>query len=101
MSEKTRAELKEQIKIMNHNYQVIREMHEKGYQYSVSEIKRLQDDLERTRKALEIAVKALNKIANTDIKVIEKEPLYYARAMFSVTNNALGRIQDIEQKDVK
>lgn len=55
MSEKTRAELKEQIKIMNHNYQVIREMHERGYQYSVGEIKRLQDELERTRKALEIA----------------------------------------------
>ena len=53
MSEKTRAELKEQIKVMNHNYQVIREMHERGYQYSVSEIKRLQDELERTRKALE------------------------------------------------
>lgn len=41
MSEKTRAELKEQIKIMNHNYQVIKEMHEKGYQHSVGEIKRL------------------------------------------------------------
>lgn len=59
-----------------------------------------------TKKKLDIAVKALNKIANTDIKVIEKEPLYYARAMFSVTNNALNRIQDIEQikdndKDVK
>lgn len=61
MSEKTRAELKEQIKIMNHNYQTIKEMHERGYQYSVVEIKRLQDDLERTRKALEIAVDALKK----------------------------------------
>lgn len=50
-----------------------------------------------TKKKLDICVKALNKIANTDIKVIEKEPLYYARAMFSVTNNALARIQDIEQ----
>lgn len=54
-----------------------------------------------TKKKLNIAVNALNKIANTDIKVIEKEPLYYARAMFWVTNNALGRIQDIKQKDVK
>ena len=53
MSEKTRAELKEQIKIMNHNYQAIREMHEKGYQYSVGEIKRWQDELDSTRKALE------------------------------------------------
>ena len=53
MSEKTRAELKEQIKIMNHNYQVIKEMHERGYQYSVGEVKRLQDELERTREALE------------------------------------------------
>lgn len=53
MSEKTRAELKEQIKIMNHNYQTIKEMHERGYQYSVGEIKRLQDELELTRKALD------------------------------------------------
>ena len=50
-----------------------------------------------TKKKLDICIKALNKIANTDIKVIEREPLYYARAMFSVTNNALCRIQDIEQ----
>lgn len=50
-----------------------------------------------TKKKLDICVKALNKIANTDIKIIEKESRYYARAMFSVTNNALGRIQDIEQ----
>lgn len=62
MSEKTRAELKEQIKIMNHNYQVIREMHERGYQYSVSEIKRLQDELEKTRKALDVAVRAIETI---------------------------------------
>ena len=54
-----------------------------------------------TKNKLDICVKALNKIANTDIKVIEKEPLYYARAMFSVTNNALNRIQDIEQINQK
>lgn len=54
-----------------------------------------------TKKKLDICVKALNKIANTDIKVIERKPLYYARAMFSVTNNALGRIQDIEQINQK
>lgn len=64
-------------------------------------IGKLEAELDRTRKALDVAVNALNKIANTDIKVIEKEPLYYARAMFWVTNNALGRIQDIKQKDVK
>lgn len=61
----------------------------------------LLDLLADTKKKLDICVKALNKIANTDIKVIKKEPLYYARAIFSVTNNTLGRIQDIEQKDVK
>lgn len=61
MSEKTRAELKEQIKIMNRNYQTIKEMHEKGYQYSVSEIKRLQDELDRTRKALEQITDILEK----------------------------------------
>lgn len=61
----------------------------------------LWQELICTRKKLDICVKALNKIANTDIKVIEKEPRYYARAMFSVTNNALGRIQDTEQKDKK
>ena len=59
MSEKTRAELKEQIKIMNYNYQTIKEMHERGYQYSVGEVKRLQDELERTRKALDVAKDAL------------------------------------------
>jgi len=63
--------------------------------------KYLHEALNCTRKALDVAVNALNKIANTDIKVIEKEPLYYARAMFWVTNNALGCIQDIKQKDVK
>lgn len=49
-----------------------------------------------TKKKLDICMKALNKIANTDIKVIEREPSYYARAMFSVTNNALGRIQEVK-----
>ena len=62
MSDKTRAELKEQIKTLNHNYQVIREMHERGYQYSVGEIKRLQDELKCTRKALDVAKKWLMKI---------------------------------------
>ena len=52
-----------------------------------------------TKKKLDICIKALNKIANTDIKVIEREPRYYARAMFSVTNNALCRIQDIDQSN--
>lgn len=83
MSEKTRAELKEQIKIMNHNYQVIREMHEKGYQYSVSEIKRLQDELDRTRKALGIIKKEMSKEIMPD---------------FAVIHNALKMA---EQKDVK
>lgn len=62
---------------------------------------RLFEKLICTRKALDVAVDALNKIANTDIKIIEKEPLYYARAMFSVTNNALNRIRDIEQPEQK
>lgn len=66
MSEKTRAELKEQIKIMNHNYQVIREMHERGYQYSVGEIKRLQDELDRTRKALDVALGWLGQVATPE-----------------------------------
>ena len=61
------------------------------------ENEKLKQELADTKKKLDICVKALNKIANTDIKVIEKESRYYARAMFSVTNNALGRIQDIEQ----
>ena len=64
MSEKTRAELKEQIKIMNHNYQVIREMHEKGYQYSIGETKRLQDELERTRKALDKGMEHITGLNN-------------------------------------
>lgn len=61
----------------------------------------LGDEANKLQKKLDIAVKALNKIANTDIKVVEKEPLYYARAMFSVTNNALNRIQNIEQTNKK
>ena len=69
MSEKTRAELKEQIKIMNHNYQTIKEMHERGYQYSVGEIKRLQDELDRTRKALDVAVDALKEIKDGKVPV--------------------------------
>lgn len=75
-----------------------------SYQDRLNDCKKicnLNEELIRTRKALDAAMDALNKIANTDIKVIEKEPLYYARAMFSVTNNALGRIQNIKQKDVK
>lgn len=76
MSEKTRAELKEQIKIMNHNYQTIKEMHERGYQYSVVEIKRLQDDLELTRKALDRAKWWLHEIVEnhrfTPISTAEK-----------------------------
>lgn len=94
MSEKTRAELKEQIKIMNHNYQVIRKMHEKGYQYSVSEIKRLQDELERTRKALDVAVekaKALKELA--DIAGF---------SMFSAgCQDIIEQITALEQKDEK
>ena len=94
MSEKTRAELKEQIKIMNHNYQVIREMREKGYQYSVSEIKRLQDELDRTRKALDGAKKALNDIQFTD----DGNQIVDIR---SFAHHALEQITALEQKDVK
>ena len=64
MSDKTKAELKEQIKIMNDNYAAIKEMHERGYQYSVNEIKKLQTELERTRKALDVAVDALGYYAS-------------------------------------
>ena len=62
MSEKTKAELKEQIKIMNHNYQTIKEMHDRGYRYSVSEIEKLKQELETVRKALDVAVEELTKI---------------------------------------
>ena len=91
MSEKTRAELKEQIKIMNHNYQAIREMHERGYQYSVAEIKRLQDELDRTRKALDVAVDAL-KYANKCLK---------GGCVDWITHidKALEQITALEQKD--
>ena len=94
MSEKTRAELKEQIKIMNHNYQVIREMHEKGYQYSIGEIKRLQDELERTRKALDSAKEALNDIQFTDDgnRIVD---------IRSFAHHVLEQITALEQKDVK
>ena len=111
MSEKTRAELKEQIKIMNHNYRVIREMHERGYQYSVGEIKRLQDELDRTRKALGVAVDALKDIDDT--RNVVKENLYasYGKSLNSgivfcwttpdEIHNALEQITALEQKDVK
>lgn len=91
MSEKTRAELKEQIKIMNHNYQVIREMHERSYQYSVGEIKRLQDELERTRKALEIAVDG--------IKYMRNNCLEYAADYMDKADEILEQITALEQKD--
>ena len=90
MSEKTRAELKEQIKIMNHNYQVIREMHERGYQYSVGEIKRLQDELERTRKALDKAKWWLHEIVESR----RCTPI-------STAEMALKEITALEQKDAK
>lgn len=93
MSEKTRAELKEQIKIMNHNYQVIREMHEKGYQYSVSEIKRLQDELERTRKALDVAKERLK---NT---ILDAEMFATPEYLASRAKETLAEITALEQKD--
>lgn len=94
MSEKTRAELKEQIKIMNHNYQVIKEMHEKGYQYSVGEVKRLQDELERTRKALDVALDWLGQVATP-----EKCDDDLCREF---TKRKLAEIKiALEQKDVK
>ena len=95
-SEKTRAELKEQIKIMNHNYQVIKEMHEKGYQYSVGEIKRLQDELERTRKALEIAKDALNEYEDRDSYDCNGD---WCGCEHSTAHEALEQITALEQKE--
>lgn len=103
MSEKTREELKEQIKIMNHNYQVIREMHEKGYQYSVGETKRLQDELERTRKALDVLLFTINRLENQNYKDCAWH-LRLAIAKIKATgiaNKALEQITTLEQKDAK
>ncbi|MFQ6704285.1 MAG: hypothetical protein ACLRFP_04370 [Alphaproteobacteria bacterium] len=97
MSEKTRAELKEQINIMNHNYQVIKEMREKGYQYSIGEVKRLQDELERTRKALDVAVDAIDKILVLDSGKFIQEPA----EMWKIAKSAKDKITALEQKDVK
>lgn len=105
MSEKTRAELKEQIKIMNHNYQVIKEMHEKGYQYSVSEIKRLQDELDCTRKALDITVSQLKKTSDYIEDCRYQETNYFlvdskdVSIILDETNDALEQITALEQKD--
>lgn len=108
MSEKTRAELKEQIKIMNHNYQVIREMHKRGYQYSIGEIKRLQDELERTRKALDVAVDALKEIDKTrsvaNHKIGTQDKTLNSGIVFCWTtpdeiHNALEQITALEQKE--
>lgn len=91
MSDKTRAELKEQIKIINHNYQALKEMHERGYQYSVGEIKRLQDELEHTRKALDKAIWWLNEIVEN-----------HRCTPISTAEMALTEIKQItETKDVK
>lgn len=86
MSEKTRAELKEQIKIMKHNYQTIKEMHERGYQYSVGEIKRLQAELECTHKVLDKSMEHITglnnmieswyKLLQSDIDDIDTETKY-------------------------
>lgn len=48
----TKAELVEQIKTMNHNYQVLHEQHERGYTYSINTIRDLESKLEIARKAL-------------------------------------------------
>ena len=93
MSEKTREELKEQIKIMNHNYQVIKEMHERGYKYSVGEIKRLQAELERTRKALDVAKERLK---NT---ILDAEILATPEYLASRAKETLAEITALEQKD--
>ena len=90
MSEKTRAELKEQIKVLNHNYQVIKEMHERGYQYSIGEIKRLQDELDRTRKALDVAV---------DMLKIMNDGLPKGNRWKWEIEKALDKITALEQKD--
>ena len=48
----TKAGLIEQIKTMNHNYQVLHEQHERGYTYSIKTIRDLESKLEIARKAL-------------------------------------------------
>lgn len=82
MSDKTKAELKEQIKIMNHNYQTIKEMHDRGYRCSISEIEKLKQELETTRKALDVAVGAVKSIQE-----------YGAIAMSELQKNGLGGFQ--------
>lgn len=110
MSDKTRAELKEQIKIMNHNYQTIKEMHERGYQYSVGEIKRLQDELERTRKALDVAVDMLKSAHNYYEYCIQRDKDYdgddinwdcTAMNMDNDIFKALEQITALEQRTAK
>ena len=115
MSDKTKAELKEQIKIMNHNYQTIKEMHDRGYRYSVSEIEKLKQELETTRKALDksehcctewekqaLDYKAenikLSKVLDYAIGVlhcIKEQCLDYAADYMDLADKALEQIESI------
>jgi hypothetical protein len=85
-------------------------MMSKGLSYSVGEIKRLQDELERTRKALEIALDALKRIdktrsvANNKIGTHDKtlnSGIVFCWTTPDEVHNALEQIKALEQKDVK
>jgi hypothetical protein len=83
-------------------------MMSKGLSYSVGEIKRLQDELERTRKALDVAVDALKNIdktrsvANHKIGTHDKtlnSGIVFCWATPDDIHNALEQITALEQKD--
>lgn len=93
----TKAELVEQIKTMNHNYQVLHEQHERGYTYSIKTIRDLESKLEIARKALEVATDALSKI--DAFSCHRKGAIEIIAGMTSIANRALYEITSITKKD--
>lgn len=94
MTNKTKQELIEQIKIMNHNYSVIREQKENGYRYSIARIKELEKELADTKKKLDIAVDALKELRPT-----EKKSCYLVPTVSTTQRIIDEALEQINQKE--
>lgn len=84
MADKTKAELKEQVMIMNHNYQVIREMQDNGYKYFVKEIAKLEQELTKTKQALDVALETISWINETYEMGLELETDIKAKCEYAL-----------------
>ena len=93
MTNKTKQELIEQIKIMNHNYSVIREQKENGYRYSIARIKELEKELADTKEKLDYAITMLERIAVSPETMLEPEKI--------IPQLAAQAIEQINKKEEK